>query len=95
MGSPVIAIADGTVIMVDPDGGERGMNIKVQHTIGEDVWVSRYQHLSAIKVEVGDKVQRGTVIAAVGNSGIGTGAHLHIELTYNGVLIDPLPLIKQ
>lgn len=94
MGSPVIAIADGTVVMVDPDGGERGMNIKVQHNIGKDVWISRYQHLSAIKVSVGDHVQRGTVIAAVGNSGIGTGAHLHIELTYNGVLIDPLPLIS-
>lgn len=95
MGAPVIAIADGIVIMVQPDGGERGLNIKVQHNIGEDVWVSRYQHLSSVNVSVGDSVLRGTVIGAVGNSGVGTGAHLHIEITYNGVLIDPLLLLDK
>lgn len=94
MGSPVIAIEDGTVIYLNLSGGERGINIKVQHKIGDDIWISRYQHLSAVKVEVGDVVKRGTVIGAVGNTGIGTGPHLHIELTYNGVLIDPLPLIQ-
>lgn len=94
MGSPVIAIEGGTVIYVDMAGGERGINIKVQHKIGDDVWISRYQHLSAVKAAVGDEVTRGTVIGAVGNTGIGTGAHLHIELIYNGVLIDPLPLIQ-
>lgn len=93
MGSPVISIADGIVIMVQTDGGERGLNIKVQHNIGTDVWVSRYQHLSSVNVSFGDKVFQGTVIGAVGNSGVGTGAHLHIEISYNGVLIDPLVLL--
>ncbi|WP_312648894.1 M23 family metallopeptidase [Aminipila sp.] len=94
MGSPVCAIDDGVVISVNLNGGERGINVRVQHNIGDDVWVSRYQHLSAAKATVGQKVTKGTVIGAVGNSGIGTGPHLHLELTYNGVLIDPLPLIK-
>lgn len=94
MGSPVCSIDDGVVIQIDLKGGERGKNIKVKHTIGEDVWVSRYQHLSVVKVTIGQKVHKGTVIGAVGNTGIGTGAHLHIELTYNGVLLDPLPLIQ-
>lgn len=94
MGSPVVAIDDGVVIQVNTAGGERGMNIRVQHNIDGDIWVSRYQHLSAIKCSTGDKVKKGTVIGAVGNTGIGTGPHLHLELTYNGVLIDPLPLIQ-
>ncbi|MGN0711688.1 MAG: M23 family metallopeptidase [Anaerovoracaceae bacterium] len=94
MGSPVVAIEEGKVIQVDTSGGERGINIRVQHNIKGDIWISRYQHLSAVKCEVGDKVQKGTVIGAVGNTGIGTGPHLHLELTFNGVLIDPLPLIQ-
>lgn len=94
MGSPVCSIDNGVVILVDLDGGERGINVKIQHNIGDDVWTSRYQHLSVSKVTVGQKVKKGTVIGAVGNSGIGTGPHLHIEITYNGVLLDPLPLIK-
>ncbi|MFV0518354.1 MAG: M23 family metallopeptidase [Aminipila sp.] len=94
MGSPVVAIDDGIVISVNLNGGERGINVRVQHEINGDVWVSRYQHLSAAKAAVGQTVKKGTVIGAVGNSGIGTGPHLHLELTYNGVLLDPLPLIR-
>ncbi len=94
MGAPVCAIDDGVVISVNLNGGERGINIRVQHNIGDDVWISRYQHLSQANATVGQQVTKGTVIGAVGNSGIGTGPHLHLELTYNGVLIDPLPLIK-
>lgn len=94
MGSPVVAIDDGVVISVNLKGGERGINVRVQHKIGDDVWVSRYQHLSVATATVGQEVTKGTVIGAVGNTGIGTGPHLHLELTYNGVLLDPLPLIQ-
>lgn len=94
MGSPVVAIDDGTVISVNLNGGERGINIRIQHNIGDDVWISRYQHLSVASAAVGQKVTKGTLIGNVGNSGICTGPHLHLEITYNGVLIDPLPLIK-
>ena len=94
MGSPVVSIHEGKVIQVDTNGGERGINIRVQHEVEGDIWVSRYQHLSAVNCKVGDKVKKGNVIGAVGNTGIGTGPHLHIELTFNGVLLDPLPLIQ-
>lgn len=94
MGSPVVAIGDGQVISIELEGGERGMNLQIQHCTGRNVWISRYQHLSAVKAQVGEKVQKGTAIGAVGDSGTGTGPHLHLELTYNGVLVDPLPLIE-
>ncbi len=95
MGSPVVAIGDGVVISVSLNGGERGINIRIQHNIGDDVWISRYQHLSVASAAVGQKVTKGTLIGSVGNSGICTGPHLHLELSYNGVLIDPLLLIKK
>lgn len=91
MGAPVVSIDAGTVTQINMHGGERGIYIRIKHADG---WASLYQHLSAVKVQVGDEVQRGTVIGAVGNTGIGTGAHLHIEITYNGKLLDPFPLIK-
>lgn len=94
MGSPVVAIDDGVVIYVNLNGGERGINVKIQHNIGDDVWISRYQHLSVSSVTVGQKVTKAQIIGSVGNSGIGTGPHLHLEVTYNGVLIDPLLLIQ-
>lgn len=90
LGAPVVSIDAGTVTQVNMHGGERGIYIRIKHSDG---WASLYQHLSAVKVQVGDEVQRGTVIGAVGNTGIGTGAHLHIEITYNGKLLDPFPLI--
>ncbi|MBE6034496.1 MAG: M23 family metallopeptidase [Clostridiales bacterium] len=92
-GSPVVAIDNGVVISVDLNGGERGINIKVQHNIGNDIWISRYQHLSTVQVAEGQSVTKNTTIGTVGNTGVGTGPHLHLELTYNGVLIDPLLLI--
>lgn len=95
MGSPVVAIGDGVVISVNLNGGERGINIRIQHNIGDDVWISRYQHLSVASAAVGQKVTKGTLIGSVGNSGICTGPHLHLELSYNGILIDPLLLIKK
>lgn len=94
MDSPVVAIEDGVVISVNLNGGERGINVRIQHNIDDDVWVSRYQHLSVESVAVGQKVTKGEIIGAVGNSGVGTGPHLHLEVTYNGVLIDPLQLIQ-
>ncbi|MHC1721984.1 MAG: M23 family metallopeptidase [Aminipila sp.] len=93
-GSPVVAIDDGVVVSVNVNGGERGINIKIQHNIGDDVWISRYQHLSVANATVGQKVTKGTVIGSVGNTGVCTGPHLHLEITYNGVLVDPLPLIE-
>lgn len=94
MGSPVVAIDDGVVIYVNLNGGERGINVKVQHNIGDDVWVSRYQHLAVASVTVGQKVTKGEIIGSVGDSGVGTGPHLHLEVTYNGVPVNPLQLIQ-
>ena len=45
-------------------------------------------------VKVGDKVERGQVIAYVGLTGNTSGYHLHFEVRIKDVSVDPLPLIE-
>lgn len=49
-----------------------------------------YQHLSSIMVTIGQKVKQGDKIALSGNSGLGTGPHLHFETSVDGRAVDPL-----
>ena len=92
-GTPVVAIEDGIVTGTSYYGGTAGINVKIRHEKDGYVWESKYFHLSQIQVSAGDSVKRGTVVAASGNTGRSTGAHLHIGITLNGSYVDPLPLI--
>lgn len=92
-GTPVVAIEEGVVTGASYYGGTAGVNVKIRHEKDGYVWESRYFHLSQIAVSIGEKVERGTVIAASGNTGRSTGPHLHIGITLNGSYVDPLPLI--
>ena len=103
-GSPIYAAAEGTVTYVynscpsqgmgygDPCGGEMGNEIIIDHGNG---YITRYAHLhQTVLVRVGETVSRGERIGYMGNSGSSTGAHLHFEVTYNGVNLDPLDLYR-
>jgi len=48
-----------------------------------------YGHTSKMYVKVGQKVQAGDVIAAVGSTGNSTGPHLHFEIRINGQHVNP------
>ncbi|MBI2264335.1 MAG: M23 family metallopeptidase [Armatimonadetes bacterium] len=91
-GTAVQAFRDGEVMRVanDPDG--YGNYIDVRHSDGT---FSRYAHLSAENVEVGQQVGAGSTIGAVGSTGRSTGPHLHFEIrTADGNPIDPEKVIN-
>lgn len=85
-GSAVVAAEAGRVIRAGWFGGY-GLCVDISHGNG---MVTRYAHLSNIKVSVGNNVQRTQVIGAVGNTGNSTGPHLHFEVLKNGSPQNPL-----
>lgn len=84
-GTAVYAYADGKVTGVSQDN-TLGKYITIDHGGGLK---TRYLHLSAFKVSVGDKVTAGQRIGSVGNTGYSTGSHLHFEVLKNGSYVSP------
>ncbi len=78
IGTPVFSSADGYVLSV-METGARGLFVLIKHA--EDLY-TRYQHLDSSNVYEGQYVKRGDLIAHSGNSGIGSGPHLHFEVLY-------------
>lgn len=85
-GTPVKAIADGTVILSDWTA-DTGYILTVQHS---NDYISVYKHNGELLKQQGDFVESGEVIASVGSTGeLTTGPHLHFELWKNGYPINP------
>jgi murein DD-endopeptidase MepM/ murein hydrolase activator NlpD len=84
-GAPVRAAAAGTVTIAGFDV-EYGYLIAVEHGLGLE---TRYGHNQRLNAAVGDRIARGQVIAAVGNTGRSSGTHLHFEIRKDGVPVDP------
>ena len=89
MGYPAPAALGGTVVSAGWEGGYGNM-VDINHGNGI---VTRYGHLSAIKVKVGETVKTGQIIGRVGSTGRSTGTHLHYEIRVNGRPIDPMTYI--
>jgi murein DD-endopeptidase MepM/ murein hydrolase activator NlpD len=90
VGTPVRAPADGLVTLAHPDMFYSGATLVLDH--GHNL-SSSFLHLDKILVKVGDRVQRGDVIAEVGKSGRVTGAHLDWRMNYHAQRIDPQLLV--
>lgn len=86
VGVPVRAPAAGTVVLADPLV-VRGNAVMIDHGWGV---LSGYWHLSRIDVAVGQVLERGDLIGAVGNTGASTGPHLHWEMWVHGAPVSPL-----
>ncbi|RYG92408.1 M23 family peptidase [Loktanella sp. IMCC34160] len=90
VGTPVYATADGVVVHAGWSSGY-GRLIKIRHEFGIE---TRYAHLNAIRVEVGQRVSRGDRIGDMGNSGRSTGPHLHYEVRVDGEPVNPMIYIR-
>jgi len=90
IGDAVLAAADGTVAFAGEKGGN-GLLLTINHPGG---YQSLYAHLHRVLpgIKPGTKVKKGQVVAALGNSGVSTGPHLHYGITKSGAYLDPQKL---
>ncbi len=85
-GRPVRAAKAGLVTTAAAMGAYGNLVI-LDHGNGE---TSRYGHLSAFDVKKGDVVVIGQIVGRIGTTGRSTGNHLHFEIRFGGVAVDPL-----
>ncbi|MFN0023579.1 MAG: peptidoglycan DD-metalloendopeptidase family protein [Parvularculaceae bacterium] len=89
MGEPVKASGDGIVVEATanlPGKESYGTTVVIDHGHG---LLSRYAHLGSYSVARGQKVKKGDIIGAVGETGRVTGPHLHFEVLRQGEPVDP------
>ena len=89
-GDPIAAFAAGTVEYVGEDDSY-GLYLQLDHGNGVK---SFYAHCSDVCVKKGQTVALGEKIAEVGSSGAATGPHLHLELKYNKMHLNPIYYIQ-
>jgi murein DD-endopeptidase MepM/ murein hydrolase activator NlpD len=90
MGSPIYAAANGTVTFV---GQRQGYGNCIEITHGNGL-LTRYAHLSGFGARVGQKVDAGARIGAMGSTGRSTGPHLHFEVRINDRPVNPRPFLE-
>lgn len=91
-GEPIYSAGNGVVVEVRRNFFGYGREIVVDHGFG---YKTRYAHLNTMLVKVGDTVKRGDQIATMGNTGKSKGVHLHYEVIYRDVRVNPLNYYNQ
>ena len=91
--APGVAAADGGTVVVAgwPDRNGYGNRVVIDHGNG---YRSLYAHLSNIYVSSGETITRGQLIGQMGSTGRSSGTHLHLEIHFKGVAINPLAILK-
>ena len=85
-GNAVFAADNGVIVFAGWSNFGYGYLVVIDHGNG---YQTAYGHLSAINVGCGQSVFQGSTIGAVGSTGNSTGSHLHFELSYNGLKLNP------
>lgn len=89
-GTPILATGPGRVVRAGWAGGY-GRLVEIDHGGG---WTTRFAHMSRIDVKVGDRIETGERIGAVGSTGRSTGPHIHYEIRRNGKAVDPINFLR-
>jgi murein DD-endopeptidase MepM/ murein hydrolase activator NlpD len=85
-GTPVWAVADGTVVKAGWDQGGGNM-VCLKHVLSFETC---YLHLSKIAVRTGERVPQKKIIGESGNTGLSTGPHLHFGMRRGGRWVNPM-----
>lgn len=86
-GTRVFATADGVVKNLSLKNSTQGKTIVIDHGNGYE---TSYSHLDKIDIPRNRKVKRGETIGYSGNTGLSLIPHLHYEVRFNGVRVDPI-----
>jgi len=87
---PIQAAAGGVITYAGWDNTGYGNRVDIDHGNG---YTTRYAHMSNIYVGDGQRVSVGQVIGQMGSTGRSTGTHLHFEIHFNGIAINPLAIL--
>ena len=99
----VYAAADGQVYEADhPDNHPYGLQIRLIHTFGNQVYRTVYAHLAQVFVQPNQNVKTGDRIGLADSTGNAFGSHLHLTLKLDGAqtpgypagVIDPWPYFQ-
>lgn len=85
-GTPIYATGDGVIEFVNFQFFGYGTMVVIDHGFG---YKTNYAHLSEAFVVEGMKIKRGECIGTVGRTGKATGDHLHYEVEYRGIKVNP------
>ena len=86
LGNSVFAADAGVVVYAGWNNHGYGNVVMIDHGNG---WQTLYAHLDSYNVDCGYYVFKGDTIAALGTTGNSSGPHLHYEMRYNGVPVNP------
>lgn len=89
-GTPVLSPGPGVITLAEPDLFYSGGTVILDHGYGLS---SSFLHMSRIDVSVGDEVQTGDPIGAIGATGRATGPHLDWRMSWFNQRIDPQLLV--
>lgn len=90
MGDTIVAAFDGVVRYAQYNRGGFGYLVIVRHYNGLETY---YAHLSRLKVKINQVVKAGEIVGLGGSTGRSRGPHLHFEIRYKDVPIDPLRIV--
>jgi murein DD-endopeptidase MepM/ murein hydrolase activator NlpD len=91
-GPAVVAADGGTVIVAGwPDNSGYGNRVVIDHGNG---YTTLYAHFANVYVSNGERVSRGQTIGRMGTTGRSTGIHLHFEIRYKGIALNPRSVFK-
>jgi murein DD-endopeptidase MepM/ murein hydrolase activator NlpD len=85
-GDPIYAADNGVIVYAGWNDWGYGNVIVINHANG---WQTLYAHLSTYYVSCGQLIFQGNPIGAIGTTGNSTGPHLHFEMMYNAVRVNP------
>lgn len=94
-GTSVFATANGRIVRVVSNSSLQagyGNYIEIDH--GNNI-ITRYAHLEEVRVRLGQKVTKGSIIGTVGSSGGSIAPHLHYEIIRSGEAVNPLPYMME